>query len=507
MSRLNHVAGLVLVIAATVLIFSLLPLGTALQIGGDEGYELMKGFLCSKGYVMYKDIWCDQPPLYPNLLGCAFRVFGPSLLVARLLAADFGMLLLVVFCQLVRQCASTWTAVVAVFFLLASPGVLFLSASVMLEAPAIATALVSAWLVFQWTKRPRWLWLAASGVMIGLALQIKLTAVVVLPAILAQMIVAGWDHTRGAAPNGRAKSSRASPSTVAGPTRACLHAVLQFGAAAAVAFLVIAFTLGGGTLQSSWRSHTGVQLIPGLSSPEDFRFEASLLLGHPECLLGAVIGLVMLGRQGRWRELVFPVVMLLTALTVHSLHRPWWVYYYLHLAVPLAWLSGLGLGEVLKGASQLFPADKSRLSGATWCKGLGACVLVALLLAVSEVRLEASIKSIRQSPKASASPLLAKMKEYAPRTHWAYAQPVIYPFHARLPVPPEIAVVMLKRYWSGQITPTEIVDVCRRYKPEQLVLYQSRVGSEWKDLLKAEYQSAYQDTNYVLFISKQLADK
>ena len=134
-------------------------------------------------------------------------------------------------------------------------------------------------------------------------------------------------------------------------------------------------------------------------------------------------------------------------------------------------------------------------------------MLVALLLAVSEARLEASIKSIRESPRASGSPLLTKMKEYAPRTHWVYAQPVIYPFHARLPVPPEIVVVMLKRYWSGQITPKEIVDVCRQYKPEQLVLYQSRVGSEWKDLLKSEYQTAYQDTNYVLFVSKKLADK
>ena len=96
------------------------------------------------------------------------------------------------------------------------------------------------------------------------------------------------------------------------------------------------------------------------------------------------------------------------------------------------------------------------------------------------------------------------MRQYASRTHWVYAQPVIYPFHAGLPVPPEIAVVMLKRYWSGQITPKEIVDVCRRYKPEQLILYRSRVGSEWKEFLNAGYRPAYEDTNCVLYVSKGL---
>ena len=33
-----------------------LPLGTAIQIGGDEGYELAKATLCLKGYKLYSDI-------------------------------------------------------------------------------------------------------------------------------------------------------------------------------------------------------------------------------------------------------------------------------------------------------------------------------------------------------------------------------------------------------------------------------------------------------------------
>ena len=489
--------------AMLALIYSRLPLGTALEIGGDEGYELMKGFLCSKGFAMYKDIWCDQPPLYPNLLGYAFQMFGPSILVARLVAVAFGMVMLAAFYQLVRQSTGAWAALLAGFFLLASPSVLLLSAAVMVEVPAIGTALVSAWLALRWAKRRHWPWLVAAGVMMGLALEIKLTAVMVLPAILAQIVVSGWDNAvKAVASRQDVRARSKAKELIAGPLRACVWAVLQFGLAAAVAFLAIAWIWGEGSWQSSWRSHTQVQHVAGLGSPEDYRFQGSLLLKHSECLLGAVIALYMLGRLGRWRELLFPVVMLATGLTVHSLHRPFWGLYYLHLAVPLAWLSGVGFTELLKAAQILFWTGRTGVPFSTWGKCLAGAVLGALALAVSEVRIEAAVKSIRQHPKVSGSALLAKMRQYSPRTHWVYAQPVIYPFHAGLPVPPKIAVVMLKRYWSGQITPVEIVDVCRQYKPEQLVLYRPRAGGEWTELLKTDYRQVYEDANCLLYVSK-----
>jgi hypothetical protein len=53
-----------------------------------------------------------------------------------------------------------------------------------------------------------------------------------------------------------------------------------------------------------------------------------------------------------------------------------------------------------------------------------------------------------------------------------------------------------------KITPREIVDVCRRYKPEQLVLYRARAGGEWAEFLNAAYQPAFEDTNCVLYVSK-----
>lgn len=109
---------------APLAVYTLLPLGSALELGGDEGFELTKGFLCSKGFKLYRDMWCDQPPLFTLILSLAFQVFGPSLLAARLIAAGFGLVLFAAFYGLVRQRSSTWAALTAFFLLIASPVVL-----------------------------------------------------------------------------------------------------------------------------------------------------------------------------------------------------------------------------------------------------------------------------------------------------------------------------------------------------------------------------------------------
>ncbi len=489
MHRLRNHGGLLFIVATLLLIFSLLPLGTALEFGGDEAYELMKGFLCSKGFSLYTDIWNDQPPVHTMLLSGAFKLFGPSLLAARLIAASFGLLLFGTFYQLVRLRSGIWAAILAVFFLVASPGVLSLSVAVMLEVPAIGTALLAAWLLFQWGKRRHWGWLLASGIVMGIALEIKLTAVVVAPAIIAEIVLLRQAERRPAW------------------QRAAIRDVLRWGATVTAVFFVIGLIWGNGSFQSSLKSHFSERAVPGLSRPNDFRFQPTIFLDHGEGAVGAVIGLLFVVRNKRWREVTFPLILLLTALVIHTLHRPWWPYYYLHLAVPLAWLAGIGAGEVLRGAGQIWSAQKFRLTSAATWKWIGLCALTALALAMAEARLEASIKGLRKSPRANDSPVLAKLMENANRTHWMYAQPIVYPFHAKLPVPPELAVVVLKRFWSGQISTKEIVEVCRRYHPEQLLLFKSRAGSEWRQLLSTDYVLTYQDKDYLLYVAKGIEDK
>jgi 4-amino-4-deoxy-L-arabinose transferase-like glycosyltransferase len=437
---------------------------------------------------LYTEIWNDQPPVHTMILSAAFRVWGPSILTARLVASAFGILLLATFYQLVRQRSSLWCGLVGAFLLLTSPVVLVLSASAMLEVPAIATALLSVWLIRRWCEQPRWWWVLASGALMGAALQVKLTAAVVAPAVLAEIALLSL-ATRGS-------SWR----------QAALLDTLRWGAAFGAAFLAIGLTWGSGSLLSSLKSHFAEQPVAGLLSPADFPFDGRLLVRHAECVLAAAAGLVLAFRQRRWREFAFPVVLLLTVSLIHALHKPWWNYYYLHFAVPLAWLAGFAVVQAVGGASRLIAARGFAFrSRAAW-QSAGLCALAAVVLVWSETRLEAGVREMRRSPKTNGNAILAKMRHYGPRTHWVCAEPVIYPFHAQLPVPPEIAVVMAKRHWSHQISPAETLAVCQRYHPEQILLPNATgMTPEWREFLEAGYTVCLADKESVLYIAKSLA--
>ena len=488
MSRLKDIWGVLLVIVAVLILYSFLPLGSALEFGGDEGYELMKGFLVSKGFKLYQAIWSDQPPVFSALLGWAFKLWGPSMLTARLIAAGFGLLMSGAFFQLVRERIGSRAAFLAVFFLLASPGILEISVSVMQEVPAFATARPLAVLLFQWRKRRHWAWLVASGAVMGIALGIKLTAVLIAPALVVEIALA-WEADR--------KRLWLKPA---------LLSALEWTAAAGITFGLISLAWGRGSAESSWKAHFAEHSVFGLPRPEDFPMPASVFWDHSECVSAAIVGLILVARKRLCRASALPLTLFGTALAIHLVHRPWWMYYYLHLAIPLAWLAGFAANEAIANVSALLTKSQFNWSSRKTWQAIGLCALIALAFVRSEGRLEGGIHDLRGRERIKDSFVLAKMREYAGGTHWAYAQfgEEAYPFNAQLPMPPELAVVTLKRFWSDQITTTEIIDTCRRYQVEQILLEKEKPHDNWNDLLK-EYNIVYQDKTFVLFVTKRLS--
>jgi hypothetical protein len=90
----------------------------------------------------------------------------------------------------------------------------------------------------------------------------------------------------------------------------------------AAVFALIGFTWGKGALKSSWKSHTSSQSVPGMDRPEDHKFEPRLLKDHIESVAAAALCLVLAVWQKRMREIVFPVVLLITAALIHTVHHP-----------------------------------------------------------------------------------------------------------------------------------------------------------------------------------------
>lgn len=477
---LQRFGGIALIVCSLAIIFTFLHLGSALRLGDDEGYEVIKALMCSKGFHLYTDIWNDQPPISTFLLSAAFKLFGPSILTARLVAAAFGLFLAICFHELVRQKSGYRTALFATLFLVAAPGSLVVMVSVMLECPAFATALLSCWLAFRWAKCEKLPWLAASGTVMAIALQIKLTAALVVPALALELLLVLRTRQKS--------------------LTQMLRPGLLWSVAFLAVFLLIAFILGKGSLASSWQSHTEARAVPGLDMPADHTFNFRLLKSNIECAAGALLCVLLAVWRKRLRELAFPMALLATVALVHAFHRPWWDYYYLHFTIPLAWLTGWTVNALIVDVYRLQTIKK--VAGLKTVSIVTLCGLVAFAFAKSERRLEGSIKLLRAKQAANSNPIVQVMKRQTTGTPWVYAEDGIYPFHAGLRVIPELAIVMPKRFWSGQITTSRIIETCRKYKPQFIVIRSDSFNPEWRNYLGADYRFGAIDNVCQLYIRK-----
>jgi len=68
-------------------------------------------------------------------------------------------------------------------------------------------------------------------------------------------------------------------------------------------------------------------------------------------------------------------------------------------------------------------------------------------------------------------------------------------------MPPEIAMVTLKRYWSGQINNAEILELCSHYQPAQLLLKPDMIDDDWRKFLGG-YTMVYQDKTLNFYLQK-----
>jgi 4-amino-4-deoxy-L-arabinose transferase-like glycosyltransferase len=463
------------------------PVSTAAEVGIAEHYEVTKALLWAKGFSLYSQVWNDQPPLHTLLLGLCFRSFGATIGVARTLAVAFGLSLLAACWVLVRRRCGILAALLATVCLVVAPQVFELSVSAMLEVPAIGTALWALWPILQWQERRQLAWLVLSGGVFAAALQIKLTAAVAAPALAVEILLAAQGLTK------------------AGRVREAARALGIWVGSVAGVYLGLAAVLGTVPLDVLWASHFSAQTREHAGESLGLPFWSLLWFYHVEAVWAAGVGLLLLIWRRHWRRLAFPLVWLLTVMLIHLEHRPWWSYYYLHFALPLAWLSGYGVAELLrvawvKAADRTFHARFL----AYGCLGV-ATLLLALVMAYGGGRLIAEVERIWAVPRVEESTLVAKMRQYADRTRWVYTQETIYPFHAGLTVVPELAVMPRKRFWSGQISKEQILATVKQYRPEQILLDSGPLDPGMREFVESGYRVVYQDWDHCLYVAKSLA--
>lgn len=442
------------------------PLGTTFEFGADEGFEFMKGLLVSRGHPIYGGFWNDQPPLHTELLAVCFRLFGPSALVGRFLSVGFATLLVASLYHAARMRSGRATGFIAVALLTASPWFLQLSASVMLEMPAMAVAMASVCTWFRYVERRHPKWVLLSGALFGCALQVKFTAIVYLPAMALDGIVF-W---RDPVPEQPPRAERASGQGSGGAQ----PALYWFGAATGIFLLIVWLCYPLGTLGIFFDSHFSSRTAEAVSGGRYAFRPGAMMLDCWSLAVPAAAGIVVIALQRRL-DLLFPVALALTVAAIHLLHHPFWYYYQLHFSIPMAWLGGVAVVQSVRIRRE------PQLAASLWRKcGCGAGLLAwaavtSLVVTSAPVEWWDGVTSLRAAVPVRESPTVSALKRRAAGARWIFTNERSAAFWAGLAIPPELAVIPFKRIWSGQITTDEILRSLEKRRPE-LVL----ISADWE---------------------------
>ncbi len=480
--ELRPIWAMVLPLGLFVLLQATLPLSTAIKIGEDEDFELAKAILALKGFRFYSDIWNDQPLLHTTVVTQILKHVSSSVLGPRLLTSVCSLILLGSLFLMIRRLHGVWPALFGALFVIGSPGFLELGSSAMLEIPALALALAALCAALHGRERR---WPVLAGLLFALSLQTKFIGIIVLPLIACVF----WSFSGSIEPPGQRWSRFHRSCSV-------------FGMSLCLGFGVIVLLLGYETfwvqVKQAWASHFASTRTYEYGSPDDHPFDWMALLRNWDTTVFALVGLWALLRQKSFSTLEsLPALWLGLVLLIFGTHRPWWSYYYVHIAVPLGYCAAVGLCAAFRATcsqKQLVPRI-----------GLGLAICAIAVWVAARVSLE--VDGVRSGRQTYSDLVLQEMARYKPFVRYMYADEPIYSFHAGIPMVPALGVVVMKRFWSGELTNARIRDEIVRMKPELILLRNPSQPAPFDDHLVDAYRLVFEDKTHRLFVAKTILPK
>ncbi|MCX6071812.1 MAG: hypothetical protein NTU91_13315 [Chloroflexi bacterium] len=461
------------VVAAFMLVILLfLPFRFKFEFDPDEGIQLIKAFLYTKGYALQTEIYSDQPPVFTVVLSTLFRIFGPEVLVARLAVLAFSCLLLTAGAHYLKLFHGQLHYLVALLFLITLPGYPELSVSAMIGLPSMSLAMVSVLALGVWHRRSGRGWLLLSALALALSTLTKAFSLILMP-IFALAIVASVVK-RGA--EGRF-SVRAL-----WPAAAWLGVVISLQ-------LVLLLALIGPT---GWDQLIGVHL-----AAQDETFEArkaveALRATWPMLLLALVGGWRSLVRRS-WSGLVLTGWLIL-GLVALFVNQPAWWHQHILATIPAAMLAGITVADCLlylRGRGKtLWPPDRR-----------AALSLLGILVAVGYLAFR--IPGHLEAYKAKLPNLVddgeLRVRDYEVLAAMAKADPEgglivtdrpMFAFRSEREIPPELAVFSRKMLSTGWLTEDEVIAAIRRYDP-RVVLFGRFDLPKVRSFVQGQYELIY----------------
>jgi len=438
------------------IVFLFFPTREQFQFTVDEGFHLMWAMLLDKGYALYSEIWIDQPPLLTYILATSFRFLGYKVGVARYIILLFsGMLIWTAF-QYLRTLWGKQYAIAGVLLIIMLPNYLILSITIRQTIPNLAFAVLALFLLTKWHQAHNYAWLIGSAVALAASVLTKLYT-----GFLAPIFAIGiWVGAQGQLQNKKLWYQALFPVLLWG---------VIFCAVLAVCGIVF---IGVGNLDHL----VAVHLVKNNTAEKlsDFTIAEHMKRSYSFLYL-ALVGSVALLRKKQWLAL-YPIAWIIAAYVMLSFYYPVWSHYKPLIDVPLALLGAYAVVTAFQFLKQVIMRFRPYFSSSPQqLIQLAALVgLIALFF-----RLPKGLGVLEAKPSLSGSGLnmntndvkfFELMVDYASQTEWVVTDMPMYAFRARLPVPPNLALISQSRIDTGFITDQEIIETIQEYNPEQVLI-------------------------------------
>lgn len=445
-----------------------LPIKESFEYNSDEGLNLIKSLLYLKGYPLYQQIWSDQPPLFTVFLAFWMELFGISIYQARIMVLFFSAILLWGLYYCLKNEWKSSCGLIAALLLLSSTAYLRLSASVMIGLASLALAMLSICFISSYKKSQSKFHLLLSGIFLALSLEIKLITFFLVPVIIGEIV--------------RINSLHLQP-----PQKTSLRSalLLWLGSLSAVYFSITHLFFHGNyntLLQQLITPHLqGAAFKAPIQGP--FVLLYTLFFKDYDIGLLAIIGIIAAIKQ---RQSLLPVAWLGLAFILIFKNRPTWFHHYLLISIPLCWLAAIGFCQ----------AFKSGVCGKRFFKknflGWAALCLVVLALTRLPGKYARIVESLScEFITTEERAILALLSKYKKQSRWIFTDRPIFAFYADIPVPPELAMTSDKRLITGNLTPSYLLTMLKKYQPEQLLLTKLSYYSPYNQAVMAYIESFY----------------
>lgn len=461
------------------------PFRTYFEFDPDEGNNVIKALMLSRGHALYTEIWNDQAPLFTYALKWWFAIFGATVNAGRILVLLCSTVTLWGVYQIARVSWGHVHAWAGVVLLVLSPFYTVLSVSVMLGLPSLMWAVLSLLMLTLWCRQGRTPWLVLSGLAMSLSVLTKLFTAFLVPILAVGIVVAEWKRRRG------------TPR----PLRRLIPAVLWsavFVAASGIIILAIVPPSDLGQLvEPHLAARTAEQYVQRAEKHgiNYWLFGAKGEVVTEDVMVLALIGLLHIPLRRRWISLL-GASWCLAAYAALWTHAPIWYHHLPLLMIPASLLGGIAVGEMVPRLGGRTEPRRPLSTVARIGLGLGsaACLIAVGLHAEDKLN-----RSSEYGSMVSFAPrdrfLTAVMKQYAPKCRYAFADRQMYAFRAGLSVPPELSVTSQKRMRSGNLTAEQVVDALKKYHPGIIVLdgWRMPMSAPLARFLRDSYNLIYAD--------------